>query len=85
MKNMQHGHFTSFGLLNKIIPGIMGKEVPDPGNGYETTMLLTKEFLDQSVKKSHGPTVNFFDQQKLAHEWIGDCMGSTSIKALGTS
>ena len=44
---MQHGHFTSFGLLNKIIPGIMGKAVADPGNGYEAIMLLTKEFLDR--------------------------------------
>jgi pimeloyl-ACP methyl ester carboxylesterase len=32
MKNMQHGHFTSFGLLNKIVPGIMGKETADPGD-----------------------------------------------------
>ena len=50
MRNMQHGHFTSFGLLNKNIPGIMGKEAADPGNAYETVMLLTKEFLFRSLR-----------------------------------
>jgi pimeloyl-ACP methyl ester carboxylesterase len=49
MKNMQHGHFTSFGLLNKAIPGIMGKKTADPGNGYETALHLTKEFLDKRL------------------------------------
>ena len=85
MKNMQHGHFTSFGLLNKILPGIMGKDTPSPGDGYETVMLLTKEFLGHSLNKSLSASVNFFDQQKIANRWIQDCIGGTSIKALGTS
>ena len=85
MKNMQHGHFTSFGLLNKIVPGIMGKETADPGNGYEAVMLLTKEFLDQSLNKTLSASANFFDQQKKANGWIEDCVATTSIKALGTS
>ena len=85
MKNMQHGHFTSFGLLNKAIPGIMGKETADPGNGYETVMLLTKEFLDQSFRKELSASGNFFDQQKKANGWIDECIGGTSIKALGTT
>ena len=85
MKNMQHGHFTSFGLHNKIIPGIMGKETPDPGNGYETVMLLTKVFLDEALNKSLSTSVNFFDQQKITNGWIRDCIAGTIIQALGTS
>ncbi len=80
MKNMQHGHFTSFGLLNRVIPGIMGKTVADPGNGYEAVMWLSKEFLDLRFNKSmKGPT-DFFDKQKAVHSWIGDCIGKTAIK-----
>jgi len=85
MKNMQHGHFTSFGLLNKIVPGIMGKETADPGNGYEAIMLLTKEFLNQSLNKSLEASGNFFEHQKKVNGWIEDCMAEINIKALGTS
>lgn len=50
MKNMEHGHFTSFGLLNKWLPGIMGKEAPDPGRGYESLITITTGFFEQTVK-----------------------------------
>ena len=85
IKNMQHGHFTSFGLLNKLMPGIMGKEAADPGNGYETVMLLTKEFFDQSLNRSLSASVNFFEQQKKTNAWIEECIDGTTIKALGIS
>lgn len=85
MKNMQHGHFTSFGLLNKIVPGIMGKDVVDPGNGYETVMLLTKEFIHQSLNHNLSASSDFFDQQKKNHTWIKGCLALIEIKAPGTS
>jgi dienelactone hydrolase len=85
MKNMQHGHFTSFGLLNKIVPGIMGKDVVDPGNGYETVMLLTKEFIHQSLHDNLSTASGFFDQQKKNHTWIKGCLASIEIKAPGAS
>lgn len=85
MKNMQHGHFTSFGLLNKIVPGIMGKDVADPGNGYEAVMLLSKEFIHQSLHNNLSAATGFFEQQKKSHTWIKGCLASIEIKALGAS
>jgi len=82
MKNMQHGHFTSFGLLNNVVPGIMGKTEADPGNGYETVMLLTKKFLDNFLKRDTGDTGNFFDTQKAAYSWINECIVQAKIKPL---
>ncbi|MGZ5220788.1 MAG: hypothetical protein ACXWC7_11935 [Chitinophagaceae bacterium] len=84
MKNMQHGHFTSFGLLNKVIPGIMGNSVPDPGNGYETVMLLVKEFLDNCFQNKMTNSKLFFENQKAAYSWISDCIGKTEVKLSGS-
>ena len=84
MKNMQHGHFTSFGLLNKTVPGIMGKTEADPGNAYETVMLLTKEFLNKFLKNKITAKSNFFDTQNTWHSWIKDCIIQTEIKPLGS-
>lgn len=84
MKNMQHGHFTSFGLLNKIIPGIVGNSGPDPGNGYETVMLLAKEFLDNCFKNKMTNSKLFFENQKAAYSWINDCIGKTEVKLSGS-
>lgn len=80
MKNMQHGHFTSFGLLDKTLPGIMGKPLTDPGNGYEAVMLLTKEFLAQRFNKNIVNAGKFFDTQKTVYPWIKECIGNTGIK-----
>lgn len=85
MKNMQHGHFTSFGLINKVVPGLMGKDIPDPGNGYETVMLLTKEFIHQSLNHNLSASSGFFDQQKKTYTWIKECIAATEVKALGMS
>jgi len=84
MKNMQHGHFTSFGLLNKSIPGIMGKEIADPGNSYETVMLLTKEFLFKSLKERSVPANNFLETQKENYSWIRECIARAEIKSAGS-
>lgn len=85
MKNMQHGHFTSFGLLNKDIPGIMGKEVADPGNGYEAVMLLTKEFLERSLTEKLSVADSFFEKPKAGNNWVRDCIAKSEVKALGGS
>jgi dienelactone hydrolase len=84
MKNMQHGHFTSFGLLNKIIPGIMGSSVPGPGDGYEAVMLLAKEFLDNCLQGKMTNAKLFFENQKKAYSWINDCIVKTEVKLYGS-
>jgi pimeloyl-ACP methyl ester carboxylesterase len=84
MKNMQHGHFTSFGLLNKEVPGLMGKEAADPGLAYETIMLLTKEFLHSALKEKASDTHDFFDKQKAVYSWIQHCIEKAEIKSAGS-
>lgn len=84
MKNMQHGHFTSFGLLNKILPGIMGKEVANPGNGYEAVMFLTREFIRETFDRELS-AASFFSQREKEHPWLRDCLLSKTSKAPGTS
>ena len=85
VKNMQHGFFTSFGLLNKVVPGIMGKDVADPGNNYEAVMLLTKEFLNATVKNNETPAlISFFSKQRKAAPWIDNCIGATMLLTEGS-
>ncbi len=74
MKNMQHGHFTSFGLLNKFIPGIMGKSNPDPGNAYEAIMLMSKEFLDQHLNSKKTKNSDLLLSLQLKKSWLKDCI-----------
>jgi len=84
MKNMQHGHFTSFGLLNNKIPGLMGKEAADPGLAYESIMLLTKEFLQSALKEKATGSSEFFQKQKAVYSWIKDCIEKTEVKPAGS-
>ncbi len=67
--NVTHGHFTSFGLLDKKVPFIMGSKAPRPGNAYETMMLVGKRFLDKSLKKDSTPV-----KQLVKEKWIADCI-----------
>lgn len=69
MKNMQHGHFTSFGLLNKHVPGIMGKEFEDPRYGYEAAVITTKKFLDTYLKDNGQTPAQFFQDLLAIHPW----------------
>ncbi|HUM66049.1 MAG TPA: acyl-CoA thioester hydrolase/BAAT C-terminal domain-containing protein [Chitinophagaceae bacterium] len=69
MKNMQHGHFTSFGLLNRYVPGIMGKEFEDPRNAYEAVMITTKKFLDIYLKDNRQTPAQFFRDLLATHSW----------------
>ncbi len=84
MKHMEHGYFTSFGLLNKIVPRLMGPDAPDPGNGYETVILLTKQFLDASFKNDVILNKDFFYDQQQAFAWIKECIETTLVKEAGT-
>ncbi|HTF28152.1 MAG TPA: dienelactone hydrolase family protein [Flavitalea sp.] len=70
MKNMDHGHFTSFGILNKALPGIMGKDAPDPGKGYEGVILLTTEFLENTLKKKIVPADDFISATMKNYPWL---------------
>lgn len=84
MKNMQHGHFTSFGLLNKEIPGLMGKEAADPGLAYETVMLMTKEFLHAALDTKFTQRKDFFDHQMKTYAWIQNYLEKAEVKPAGS-
>jgi pimeloyl-ACP methyl ester carboxylesterase len=64
MKNMEHGHFTSFGMLNEWLPGIMGENAPDPGAGYDAVITLTADFFHTSIKNA-APVRNDFITEEI--------------------
>jgi len=70
IKNMEHGHFTSFGMINKWLPGIMGKDAPDPGRGYEAVVHLTTSFFNEIIKNRETPGPDFITKQFNKNEWI---------------
>jgi dienelactone hydrolase len=70
MKNMEHGHFTSFGILNKALPGIMGKNAPDPGRGYEGVILLTRLFLENTLRKKGAAADDFISSTMKRYPWL---------------
>lgn len=70
MKNMDHGHFTSFGMLNKWLPGIMGPV--DPGRGYETVIELTKAFFVETLIDGGVPGEAFVGDVVRKHPWMSD-------------
>lgn len=84
INNMQHGHFTSFGLLDKIIPGLMGRQAADPGHGYEAVMLLTKNFIEQALKGKAHHRIDFFEDQQNKHRWISSCLGKKAVLLAGS-
>lgn len=69
MKNMEHGHFTSFGMINQWLPGIMGKDAPDPGRGYEAVVRITKDFFGQILLDKKDPGENFIPNLQK-EKWI---------------
>ena len=70
MKNMDHGHFASFGILNKALPGIMGEDAPNPGRGYEGVILLTTQFLENTLKKKIVPADDFISVTMKKYSWL---------------
>lgn len=84
MKSMQHGHFTSFGLLNKYIPGIMGTQYEDPRDGYEAVMQTTKTFFDTYLKSKAGMTSQFVEKLIDTDTWIKDYLSVITVKPAGS-
>lgn len=80
MKNMQHGHFTSFGLLNKYVPGIMGKEFEDPGNAYEAVVVTTKKFFDTYLNVNRQTPAQFFQDLLATHPWTKEYFVKLDIR-----
>jgi hypothetical protein len=50
MKNMEHAHFWSWGILDRYIPNIMGET--RPGNSYEAVLQETLSFIEKHTKKT---------------------------------
>lgn len=69
MKNMEHGHFTSFGVLNADIPALMGTAAADPGDGYASVMILTQKFIT-SVLNNPSTLKDFVKITTSVHPWI---------------
>lgn len=84
INNTEHGYFTSFGLLNKVVPNILGANAPQPGDAYEAIMVLTKAFIDASLRNKQTPGENFMTQQQETYTWIKACIGSASVIKAGT-
>lgn len=84
INNTEHGYFTSFGLLNKVVPNILGADAQQPGDAYEAIMVLTKTFIDASLKSKQAPGENFIDRQQETYTWIKPCIGSASVIKAGT-
>jgi hypothetical protein len=80
---MQHGHFTTFGLLNNLLPGIMGKDVADPGNGYEAVVQLTERFIEEAFAGKENYTKTFLERQLNTSQWIVPCIESMETKDPG--
>ncbi|RYZ81581.1 MAG: hypothetical protein EOP04_23680 [Proteobacteria bacterium] len=68
MKNMEHGHFTSFGMLNKWLPGILGPV--DPGRGYEAVIEMTKSFFVETLVKGVVPQKRFIETNIDKNPWM---------------
>jgi dienelactone hydrolase len=83
MNRMQHGHFTSFGILDKIVPGIMGKGIDSPGNGYESVVQLTQLFLDEAFAGMKSPE-NFVDRTLDKFPWIKESIMKVETKLPGS-
>lgn len=77
MKNMEHGHFTSFGMINKWLPGIMGSDAPDPGRGYEAVIKMTNNFFSQILQDKKEPGENFISNLQR-EKWIAQTIGKHS-------
>lgn len=70
MKNMDHGHFTSFGMLNKWLPGITGPI--DPERGYEAVIELTRAFFVKTLNKGMVPDKGFVAGFLNKNAWCGE-------------
>ena len=84
INNMDHGYFTSFGLLDNIVPHILGVKAPDPGHAYETIMVLAKNFIEASLKNDPVLNENFIKQQQETYDWTKACIGSATVLRGGT-
>lgn len=84
IKNMDHGYFTSFGLLDNVVPDILGAKAPDPGCAYETVMVMTKNFIDASLKNHTVLNEYFIQKQQEMYAWTKPYIGSATIMKAGT-
>jgi len=48
----------------------MGKVAPDPGRGYEGVILLTKLFLETTLKKKINPGDDFISATMKKYPWL---------------
>ncbi len=83
LKNVEHGYFTSAGLLHRQLPDIMGKTSPDPGDAYEAMMLLTKEFIQTQFNQTSWE--NRVALLKKEYSWMSRPIAKIDIRKAATS
>ena len=67
LNGIAHWHFTSFGYLASIIPGLFG-ENQFARNGYETIMEITYDYLHSKIKNPNVPYNVNKDKFNLIHK-----------------
>jgi hypothetical protein len=60
MKNMEHAHFWSWGILDRYIPDVINKT--RPGNSYEAVLQATLNFIDRHSKDTPNRVCNWCTQ-----------------------
>ena len=81
--HVEHGYFTSAGLLRRQLPDIMGKTAPDPGDAYEALMLLTNEFIQTQFKQASWD--NRLDHLKKRFPWMSRPIARIEIRKAATT
>lgn len=81
LNNVEHGYFTSAGVLRRQLPDIMGKTAPDPGDAYEALMLLTNEFIQTQFKQASWE--NRLAGLKKENLWMDHPIGKIDIRKAG--
>jgi dienelactone hydrolase len=80
MKNVEHGHFTSFGLLDSQLPGLMGKKAPVPGDAYETILVFTKTFIDEALRNQAFSQEEMVRSVSEKYPWIKNAANDAEHK-----
>lgn len=80
--NVEHGYFTSFGLLRRHLPDIMGTSAADPGDAYVAMMLLAKEFLQTQFNRTSWE--NRVTDLNKKYSWIEGPIEKINIRKAAT-
>ncbi len=70
MKNMEHAHFWSWGILDRYLPKVINNV--RPGNSYEAVLQETLDFISKHAK-----------EKEMTCDWCGDFQNSREFLKAG--